>query len=953
DYGKRPVRNKVIQWSQDANVFPALMAPTTPRVGVLEVKDKSLPELTVLWYVVQLMRAKPSLFPRTNITTDPIRLSPYDVLHGWKLLSFFWKQIQGGKKAKGKPQKNVAIPPVFHTPTNPNAVLGSGPNTASAGDPGTAAAPVSVTADALFGADHAQANSYMATKQRADQLGNSALLHHDTVQEALEKVFRSDLSSAKATISRPAMTAVERDLLYKHMMEMDNFESELILHEPTDTSVGGSQTQVFLNRLAATSQASELIRVAAAEENDTEPDEATTEAPGTGLQVQGRMTLSAVPPTYNDACQTLALDPVAPLLFVPSNLNQAGTRLKQWQVTGAAWMLEQEKSPVGGGILADACGTGKTTTLITTLWYSSVAATKDPTHTHRPTLVLCPSALIDTWLGELRARLGDAFRILLFQGSSLHTSDYLRKSLTVDTLSDLETELRALDPTDIGTTRTIILSSYTTWSMRIMPEVDVGAGQMDGAGDGVGNDDENDLAIEQLAEMQAQTMEDDDTAGQVDFGSGRKGRQVKRFDTHLSGWFGRVVCDEGHAAKTIRTRVHQSVARLEAEHVWFLTATPLYNRAFDLCGYLAIFYSGLRRAGVLQEGGDDDSEVDWFPHYKELADQAALPSPPPYRLLQPKAFVSLFRFGHLAPKEAYWALPGIMRMLCLRRDMGDPIEAADPESGLIGDDIPPLRIMTIDLRNPPRIHEDHNTRFVKLLSEMKKGHGSARAEAHDAGAPGGDSQGHLDWRVMRLLCHLSFSLTLDDYYRRADDESDTMAAAIGKSIERGDRGFADFWWRTCEGARHMMPTTRLGQAYYLTTDAIKLRYLMRIFYQEGLFSTGEGPRPRFLVFVHWPMVMWLVEMFLDSIGVNYVTIRATMTDSARREAAEQFISVDSKCDVLLTSYQCGAHGLNLHGQCSRVVLLEPPLNMNTLFQAVGRVHRLGQGVEQKAWILFQ
>lgn len=185
---------------------------------------------------------------------------------------------------------------------------------------------------------------------------------------------------------------------------------------------------------------------------------------------------------------------------------------------------------------------------------------------------------------------------------------------------------------------------------------------------------------------------------------------------------------------------------------------------------------------------------------------------------------------------------------------------------------------------------------------MKKGHGSARAEVHDAGAPGGDSQGHLDWRVMRLLCHLSFSLTLDDYYCCADDESDMMAAAIGKSIERGDCGFADFWWQTCEGARHMMPTTRLSQAYYLITDAIKLRYLMRIFYQEGLFSMGEGPRPRFLVFVHWPMVMWLVEMFLDSIGVNYVTIRAMMTDSAWREAAEQFISIDSKCDVLLTLY---------------------------------------------------
>jgi hypothetical protein len=205
-------------------------------------------------------------------------------------------------------------------------------------------------------------------KQRADQLRNSALLHHDTVQETLEKVFRSNLSNAKATISRPAMTAAEREHLYQYMMKMDNFESKLILHEPTDTSVGGSQTQVYLNRLAAASQASEFIKVVAEEGNDTaEPDEATAEAAETGLPVQGRMSLSAVPPAYTDACQALALDPAAPFLFVPSNLNQAGTRLKPWQVTGAAWMLDQERSPVGGGILADACGMGKMTTLLTTL----------------------------------------------------------------------------------------------------------------------------------------------------------------------------------------------------------------------------------------------------------------------------------------------------------------------------------------------------------------------------------------------------------------------------------------------------------------------------------------------------------------------------------------------------------------------------------------------------------
>jgi hypothetical protein len=59
-----------------------------------------------------------------------------------------------------------------------------------------------------------------------------------------------------------------------------------------------------------------------------------------------------------------------------------------------------------------------------------------------------------------------------------------------------------------------------------------------------------------------------------------------------------------------------------------------------------------------------------------------------------------------------------------------------------------------------------------------------------------------------------------------------------------------------------------------------------------------------------------------------------------REAAELFNKPDSNCDTLLTSYQCSAHGLNLHGQCSRVVLLEPPLNLNTLFQAVGQIYRI-------------
>jgi hypothetical protein len=41
---------------------------------------------------------------------------------------------------------------------------------------------------------------------------------------------------------------------------------------------------------------------------------------------------------------------------------------------------------------------------ITMLWYASVAVEIDLSHTHPPTLTLCPSALIDMLLAELRAQ---------------------------------------------------------------------------------------------------------------------------------------------------------------------------------------------------------------------------------------------------------------------------------------------------------------------------------------------------------------------------------------------------------------------------------------------------------------------------------------------------------------------------------------------------------------------
>lgn len=102
-----------------------------------------------------------------------------------------------------------------------------------------------------------------------------------------------------------------------------------------------------------------------------------------------------------------------------------------------------------------------------------------------------------------------------------------------------------------------------------------------------------------------------------------------------------------------------------------------------------------------------------------------------------------------------------------------------------------------------------------------------------------------------------------------------------------------------------------------------------------------------------PLTLWLVEMICDALSVPMVTIKSTANENQREEAARSFVAADSGVAVLAVTFKVGGCGLNLHHHCSRVVVMETPKNLNTLWQACGRVHRIGQGAQQKVWILSQ
>ncbi|KAL4958616.1 uncharacterized protein BDV14DRAFT_206514, partial [Aspergillus stella-maris] len=560
-----------------------LVNPQCPAQGDAEVTEKTMTTWGTAWYTFQLMRARPDLFPKSKVEGNQVTVEPHDWLHGWKLMSFIRGQVNKGLVPATGQQGDPSVPEIYVDPA-----LSS-----TEGESATRQSAAS-TMEQIIGLTENEFASFTESFEedednRRDEksaISNEGLdFAADLVRELAKTVEMSMDPKQQREIVRAPMSDAQRASLIRLLVHSsDRFVTSCVKWEPLDTMVSDEEVD------------SHPVEPMENLDNAPELDDEGVQQLQKARELickHGHQDLS-----YEDACGQFNINPTTQV----ATLDKAGKTtlvLKRHQVTGVKFTSDQENGPVRGGMIADACGLGKTTQMLAYLAMVTRDLTKDAAP-FQPTLVLCPPAVIDTWYDEWAKRFKEIFTLRLFHGSRKHTSNVRRQELIIDEVTELQQWMGALDATDPRTARTIVLSSYQTWSKRTTSE-----GEDDGekttatisrrpkrdqekpwfndADESLPTRDSQEelqAAVEALAKLQ-EVADDEEEEPKA------KARRI-RYNSSMGGRFIRVVCDEGHAVKTIRSRQHQSVALLQARHLWFLSATPMSNKPTDMLGYLTL-----------------------------------------------------------------------------------------------------------------------------------------------------------------------------------------------------------------------------------------------------------------------------------------------------------------------------------------------------------------------------
>ncbi|KIL66062.1 hypothetical protein M378DRAFT_75691 [Amanita muscaria Koide BX008] len=542
-------------------------------------------------------------------------------------------------------------------------------------------------------------------------------------------------------------------------------------------------------------------------------------------------------------------------------------KLLPHQALGRIWMRDRETDKKTGGILADDMGLGKTIQTLTRIVEGRARKSDAAEGWSASTLVVCPLALVGQWADEIQ-KMAPGFSVLKHHGNH-----------------------RTTDPSDFK--HHVIITTY-----------DIVKYEYEASKDSAKN------------ESQATLDSDDESGNDYTSKSKRKAKPAgkgkkKRAALFATKWW-RVVLDEAHNIKNVKTKGAIACCELQAKYRWCLTGTPLQNNVQEL-------YSLFK-----------------FLRIRPLNDAQA------FDVQIGKPLTTGRNAGQALKK-----LRAVLTQVMLRRTKDQTLNGEK----LI--DLPARNVNVVSCDFDSAEQEFYTALETKMESVLQK------LMASDAGNKSYMSVLLLLLRL-RQACNHPVLVTKD--FKGDSDAIEPKGVKKGASDQDGDADdlVAAFdqlgvtrKCRLCmqdllpsntgegEWSDHCLSCIPLARGAKRNEHDIpssaKLRKILEIL--SDIKEQSDGSE-KTIIFSQFTSMLDLIEPFLRGESIRYVRYDGKMKP-ADREASLKKIKEDPKTRVILISFKAGSTGLNLTA-CNNVILVDLWWNPALEDQAFDRAHRFGQ-----------
>ncbi|RPD62100.1 hypothetical protein L226DRAFT_509025 [Lentinus tigrinus ALCF2SS1-7] len=570
-------------------------------------------------------------------------------------------------------------------------------------------------------------------------------------------------------------------------------------------------------------------------------------------------------------------------VVVPQKAEQPSNlkvQLLPFQLESLSWFKEQEQGPWSGGMLADEMGMGKTIQMISLLVSD---------HGAKPNLVVAPTVAIMQWRNEIELHTDNLLKTLVWHGGSRETS------------------IQALKKYDV------VLTSYAVLESCFRKEHS---------------------------------------------GFKRKGRIVKeKSPLHGIRW-NRVILDEAHNIKERATNTAKATFELQAKYRWCLSGTPLQNRVGEL--YSLVRFLGGDPFSYYFCKDCDCKSLHWRFSDKRSCDDCGHSPMKHTCFWNNEILTPIQKNGMLGPGAiAFKKLKILLDRMMLRRTK---IQRAD-DLGL-----PPR---TVIIRRDYFSPEEKEL-YLSLFSDAKRQFNTYV----DSGTVLNNYSNifSLLTRMRQMACHPDLVLRSKNnagVFVQDDVGEGTVCRLCNEFAEDAiqakcrhifDRECIKQYLEASLEATPACPVCHVALTIDLEAPAIELEnenvktrqgILGRLDLDKWRSSSKiealveelsnlrkQDATTKSLVFSQFVNFLDLIAYRLQKAGFTICRLEGTMSPQARDATIKYFMN-NVHVTVFLVSLKAGGVALNLT-EASRVYLMDSWWNPAVEYQAMDRIHRLGQ-----------